>query len=136
MAEANRNLQPLTEQLVTEAREQLIPAAALGDFPAFAASLGRYCETAGKFYADVQGGPYNGPAVAALAESIRGLGHVGLGQSSWGPTLFVACPDEAAANELARQLRCQHSRDLVEMVVAAVRNSPAEIALTGAGTGS
>jgi beta-ribofuranosylaminobenzene 5'-phosphate synthase len=127
MVEANRNLQPLTEQLVTEAREQLIPAAARGDFSAFAASLGRYCETAGKFYADVQGGPYNGPAVTALAKVIRELGHQGLGQSSWGPTLFVACEHEAAANKLVERLRSQHSQDEVEIVVASVRNIPAQI---------
>lgn len=130
MAAANRNLQPLTEQLVTEAREQLIPAAACGDFAAFAASLGRYCETAGKFYADVQGGPYNGPAVTALAERIRELGHPGLGQSSWGPTLFVACEHQAAANLLTEQLRADHSPDEVEVVVASVRNVPAQISVS------
>jgi beta-ribofuranosylaminobenzene 5'-phosphate synthase len=127
MAAANRNLQPLTEQLVTEAREHLIPAAACRDFPAFAASLGRYCETAGKFYADVQGGLYNGPAVTALAEAIRQLGHIGLGQSSWGPTLFVACEHSDAANQLAGQLRDSHSPDEVAITIASPRNTPAQI---------
>jgi beta-ribofuranosylaminobenzene 5'-phosphate synthase len=124
MDHANRNLSPLTEKLVREAREFLIPAAATGNFAKFAASLGRYCELAGSFYKDVQGGLYNGPAVTALAEKIRALGHVGIGQSSWGPTVFVACENDAAAARLGEQLYVDKTLDLK---IAAVCNDPARI---------
>ncbi|QDU26988.1 hypothetical protein ETAA8_20720 [Anatilimnocola aggregata] len=126
MDQANRNLAPLSEQLITEARESLVPAAALGQFDNFAASLGRYCELAGQFYTSVQGGPYNGPVVTALAVQIRALGHVGLGQSSWGPTLFVACPDATVAQELADQLRTTFSVPL-EITITSVYNHAALI---------
>lgn len=127
MSQANRNLQPLTHRLVTEAREHLVPAAARGDFSLFAASLGTYCETAGQFYADVQGGPYNGPAVTALAGRIRARGHIGLGQSSWGPTLFVACENQTAAERLATQLKDDSGPEQLDVAVATVRNGPVGI---------
>jgi len=134
MEQANRNLQPLTEKLVTEAREHLIPAAAKGHFANFAASLGRYCETAGQFYADVQGGSFNGPVVTALAARIRGLRHVGLGQSSWGPTLFVACENEAAAEQLTDDLRRTESAgEPIQFTIARVCNAPARIEVTDVG---
>ncbi|WP_425618285.1 hypothetical protein NA78x_001988 [Anatilimnocola sp. NA78] len=126
MDAANRDLSPLTEQLVAEARDALIPAAALGRFDDFAASLGRYCELAGQFYTSVQGGPFNGPVVTALAEQIRALGHRGLGQSSWGPTLFVACPDQSAAEQLVTQLQQQSSAEL-QIHISPVCNEPAGI---------
>ena len=129
MEQANRNLQPLTEKLITEAREHLIPAAATGHFANFAASLGRYCETAGQFYADVQGGPFNGPVVTALAEKIRALGYVGFGQSSWGPTLFVACEHEAAAQHLATKLRQSEGSSAIDFTIARACNSPARISV-------
>lgn len=128
MDHANRNLGPLTEQLVAEARERLLPAAAQQNFADFAASLGRYCELAGQFYTDVQGGPYNGPVVAALAQRIRDLGHRGMGQSSWGPTLFVVCEHEVAAQELAAKLAAgATAHDRPEITIAAVFNEPARI---------
>jgi beta-ribofuranosylaminobenzene 5'-phosphate synthase len=128
MDHANRNLDPLTEKLVTEARECLIPAAATGNFADFAASLGRYCELAGQFYIDVQGGPYNGPDVTALAERIRSLGHIGFGQSSWGPTLFVACENDAAADKLAKQLYGDDSlMTKIDVKIAQVCNQPARV---------
>lgn len=128
MHHANRNLAPLTEKLVAEAREHLVPAAATGNFTDFAASLGRYCELAGQFYTDVQGGPYNGPAVTALAEKIRALGHVGFGQSSWGPTLFVVCANDVAADRLIEQLSAgDPTRVQLEITIAPVCNEPARI---------
>lgn len=128
MDHANRNLAPLTEKLVAEAREHLVPAAATGNFADFAASLGRYCELAGQFYTDVQGGPYNGPAVTTLAEKIRALGHIGFGQSSWGPTLFVACENDVAADQLAQQLLATDpTRTQLEITIAPVCNEPARI---------
>ncbi len=126
MDHANRDLTPLTNRLVTEARERLIPAAASHNFAEFAASLGRYCELAGQFYTEVQGGPYNGPVVTALAAKIRALGHVGLGQSSWGPTLFVACANETAAQALATQLLADSAASL-QVTITPVCNESARI---------
>jgi len=126
MDSIQRNLSPLTQQLVAEARDVLLPGAALGNLNLFAESLGRYCELAGQFYADVQGGPYNGPTVTALAGRIRELGYRGLGQSSWGPTLFVACENESAAECLVAELSRDSAAPLVTTITA-VANEQARV---------
>jgi predicted sugar kinase len=36
----------------------------------------------------VQGGVYASPQAAAIVEELRGVGFVGVGQSSWGSTIF------------------------------------------------
>ncbi len=90
--------------MIAELREKMVPAVATGDFAAFASSLARYGGWAGEFFARQQAGLFNGPLLAQLVERMKALGAVGVGQSSWGPTLFAAMPDEASARELAGRL--------------------------------
>jgi beta-RFAP synthase len=92
-------------QLLEEVQKRLLPAARQGSFADFSASLYRFGYYSGLSFASVQGGAYNGPRLSQIVESIRQLGIEGVGQSSWGPTIFALCPDEAAAQTLARQLR-------------------------------
>ena len=94
----------ITEELMALARDALAPAAASDDFDAFAASLYRYGRLSGECFAARQGGPYNGPVITALIERIRERGYFAVGQSSWGPTVFVATPAQTAAEELAQWL--------------------------------
>lgn len=107
-----------TGTLIREVREHLIPAAATADFEAFAGSVSRYCSLAGSFYSALQGGPYNGPVLTALVEQIRSWGHAGIGQSSWGPTLFVAQASAASAAALAEQLRRQWQGPPLDLTIA------------------
>lgn len=95
----------VTSTLIAEVRDHLVPAAATHDFAAFAASLYRYGNLSGQCFAARQGGAYNGPVLAALVEHVRGLGYAGVGQSSWGPTIFVAAESAEAAKRLAAQLQ-------------------------------
>jgi len=67
---------------------RLLPAAAEGRPEAFGDAVGAFGRLNGAWYADQQGGVYRPPAgrlVDALAEapSVRGVG-----QSSWGPTVY------------------------------------------------
>ncbi len=94
----------VTEQLIAEVRERLIPAAATADFSTFAQSVYDYGRLAGQCFAPQQGGPYNGPLLRALVERIRALGYTGVAQSSWGPTIFVVVQDQVAADELVSGL--------------------------------
>jgi predicted sugar kinase len=94
----------ITEQLIAEARDHLVPAAATGDFAAFALSLYRYGHQSGLCFAARQGGAYNGPVLTRLIEQLRNLGAAGVGQSSWGPTLFAVQPDQGTAEQLAARL--------------------------------
>src|SRR5262245_7689119 len=90
----------ITEELIAEVRDQMVPAAATEDFPLFARSVHRYGRLSGECFAARQGGPYNGPVLTAIVEQIRGLGYDGVGQSSWGPTIFVVTVSQQSAESL------------------------------------
>jgi len=116
--------------LVAEVREHLVPAAATCDFTDFAASLYRYGNLAGQCFAARQGGPYNGPVLTALVERIRELGHAGVGQSSWGPTLFSIFPTPSAARQLVERLRaCDFTE--IEATITAPANSGVSVESKG-----
>jgi beta-RFAP synthase len=93
-----------THQLIDELQLSLVPAAAQGDLRAFSASLHRYGRQAGMCFAAVQGGPYFGPAVTRLVEQLRAMGVEGVGQTSWGPTVFALLPTQSDAEKIAGQL--------------------------------
>jgi beta-RFAP synthase len=118
----------VTDELIAMTRDRLVPAAATADFQNFAETLYRYGRLSGECFAAKQGGPYNGPLLAALVERIRGRGHVGVGQSSWGPTIFVVEPSLVAAESLARELAADRELDVV---VAAPCNRGARIEVAG-----
>jgi beta-RFAP synthase len=69
--------------------EQLLPSAAAGDFQNFAAAIELYNRSSGMLFAAIQGGPYNGTKVESLIEWLAGEGVRGVGQSSWGPSVFA-----------------------------------------------
>jgi predicted sugar kinase len=117
----------MTEQLIAEVRDRLVPAAATGDFPSFAASLFRYGRQSGQCFAARQGGPYNGLVLTRLVEQIRELGAEGVGQSSWGPTLFVVQPNQTDAETLVQRLRSVSAGESLDIVIAPPANRGARI---------
>jgi len=119
----------VTEQLVAEVRDHLVPAAAMADFPSFAKSLFRYGHQSGQCFAARQGGPYNGPLLTRLVEQIRDLGAEGVGQSSWGPTLFVVQPSQSDAETLVARLRETTDAAQLEIVITPPANRGAHIEL-------
>lgn len=110
-----------TDRLQEIAYHELIPAAKAGDFFGFAEAVYSFNRTAGEPFADDQGGPYAGPAIARLIGELRSWGVAGVGQSSWGPTVFALAADEEEANALAARARC-HIPDLADVTVAAANN--------------
>jgi beta-ribofuranosylaminobenzene 5'-phosphate synthase len=94
----------VTDALAREALMNMLPAAIEGDFVEFSRSLFLYGATAGKCFAAHQRGAFLDRRTAELAELLRSLGVEGVGQSSWGPTLFAALPSESAGHELAARL--------------------------------
>lgn len=107
----------ISDELCLLARKRMVPAVCRGDFEAFAACLYQYGRLSGECFAERQGGPYNGPVITQLVERIRSLEYVGVGQSSWGPTVFVATPSQGAAEQLERMLVAESPLPL-EIVVA------------------
>jgi len=108
------------------ALEQMAPAARDGDFGRFADSLWEYGTLAGTCFAPVQGGPFNGPVLTQLAYRLRELGAVGVGQSSWGPTLFAFQPSAETAQDFVRKLQSTGEMP-VDVVVTSVANSGAVV---------
>ncbi|MFO0797985.1 MAG: hypothetical protein U0804_10940 [Gemmataceae bacterium] len=88
----------LTDVLCRIALLGMLPAAVAGDLNGFGDAVHEFNLRAGEPFATAQGGAYADPAVAALVEAIRGRGVRGVGQSSWGPSVFavVGSADEAA----------------------------------------
>ena len=78
----------VADEAATLVARRLLPAAAEGRLEAFGDAVAAFGRLNGAWYADQQGGVYRPPAgrlVDALAEvsSVRGVG-----QSSWGPTVY------------------------------------------------
>ncbi len=112
----------VTERLIAMARDELIPAAATANFPQFAESLFQFGHLAGDCFSARQGGPYNGPVLTRLIGWLRGRGYAGVGQSSWGPTLFAAFPDQHSALGLADLLQQEQPEGSLEVTIAAPSN--------------
>jgi beta-RFAP synthase len=117
----------VTEDLQAEIGLRMLPAVRDGDFVSFSDSTYRYGRLAGLCFAPVQGGPYNGPLLAGLVELIRALGVTGVGQSSWGPTLFALLPGERAAQEFVADLAARLAHDAVQLTITRPNNRGAEV---------
>lgn len=109
----------VTEELARIAREAMLPAAAGGDFAPFAQSVYDYGRLSGDCFRSLQGGPYNGPLLTALVESWRKLGVNGVGQSSWGPTIFALASSPEEAEYLVAKWQRESAIDDVELTIAA-----------------
>lgn len=94
----------VTDQLRAIAFERIGPAIERADCAAFGDAVYQFGVVAGGCFAAVQGGPFNGPVLADLAARLCSLGACGVGQSSWGPTLFAVMPTALDAAAFARDV--------------------------------
>lgn len=92
------------DELSQIASERLLPAVTAADFGSFAASVRDYNFQSGMLFEPIQGGPYNGPAVARLVDQLDSLGAQGIGQSSWGPTVFSWFESAIEAEQFIEQM--------------------------------
>jgi beta-ribofuranosylaminobenzene 5'-phosphate synthase len=94
----------------------LLPALVSADLDAFGEAVYELNARAGDAFASAQGGRYAGPAVTALVRWLRSIGLKGVGQSSWGPTVFAIV---------------QHNE--VDCIIARVSDVPATLAKPSSG---
>ncbi|MCB1639871.1 MAG: GHMP kinase, partial [Thiothrix sp.] len=94
-------------QLCRLALMQVLPALAEADFQRFGRAISQIQQVMGDYFSPMQGGRFTSPQVAGILETLAQQGRVGLGQSSWGPTGFVLCPDPQDAHQLQAQLQQQ-----------------------------
>jgi beta-ribofuranosylaminobenzene 5'-phosphate synthase len=91
-----------TEALCRIVLTGMLPALAAADLEAFGEALYEFNARVGDAFAPIQGGRYANPAVAHLVARIRGMRVKGVGQSSWGPTVFAVVGSPGAASDLQR----------------------------------
>lgn len=108
-AAAFRELPPPEEREVERVAHlvlmQLLPALADADLTAFGAALTEVQRVTGGWFAPAQGGAFSPGATEALVERMAAFGAAGVGQSSWGPTVYALVPQEDAAQDLGQRLR-------------------------------
>jgi beta-RFAP synthase len=108
-ADVFRRLPPVPDAVTRElwriVETQMLPAIGRSDCAAFGEAVYHFGRLAGECFAAVQGGPFASPAVAGLVNAIRNYGVAGVGQSSWGPTVFALLPSDREANALCDWLK-------------------------------
>jgi beta-ribofuranosylaminobenzene 5'-phosphate synthase len=127
-------LPPMPVGLTAELRRlllaELLPAVATADFERCGEALFQFNRRVGESFAAIQGGVFANPRMAELAETLRAAGIRGVGQTSWGPTLFALVRDAHEAERLradaARDENCRGCR----LHVAAPKNESPRVELT------
>ncbi len=84
--------------------ERMTPALRAGDFGAFSQSVYEYGRRVGESFAAVQGGTYSHASTARIVDRLRESGVEGVGQTSWGPTVFAFAESPGAAERIAGEL--------------------------------
>lgn len=102
----------------------LLPAARESDLSAFGEAVFEFNRKAGEAFEPVQGGVYAGPVAAGLVALLRARGALGVGQSSWGPTVFAVVGDADEASSLAQRVEA-HAPAPVEVIVTPALNEGA-----------
>ncbi|MEX0717788.1 MAG: hypothetical protein WD066_14435 [Planctomycetaceae bacterium] len=106
--EAFARLPPMPAETTARLRElafeQLEPAVTAADFDATSDALHEFNRIVGEYFAPAQGGTYAHPRMRELVAELRREGIAGVGQSSWGPTIFALLRDAAEVQNLRDRL--------------------------------
>ena len=105
----------------------LVPAAEEDDWPAFSRALHEFGLLAGEPFQETQGGPFSTRLAAEVAQHLRQAGIEGVGQSSWGPTLYALLPNQQEAETAAVELRSRFGLGEGEVQVTQPRNRGAAV---------
>ncbi|MDB5335235.1 MAG: hypothetical protein JWN70_854 [Planctomycetaceae bacterium] len=116
----------VSAQLCQLALLELLPATLERDFEGCSEALFQFGQLVGEYFAPAQGGVYSSPQTTTLVEYLRGQGVRGVGQSSWGPTVFVVCPDKRSADSLSDDLLGKGWGDC-EILCTSAKNAGAKV---------
>lgn len=95
----------VSTSLKNEVACHLLPAAREGRFQDFSESVYRYGHRAGMCFSNVQGGPFSDAWQEQLIQRLRSWDLHGVGQSSWGPTVFAFTESQQMADDFSARLR-------------------------------
>jgi beta-RFAP synthase len=122
----------VTDSLCRLVLLDILPAVIERDLAAFGAALSDLQTRVGACFAPAQGGIYMTARAASIVEQLKRLGFSGVGQSSWGPTLyaFSTQPEDEINARVDRF--CQHfGLDRSSIFWTKAANSGACVAVDG-----
>jgi beta-RFAP synthase len=100
----------------------VIPAVMTDDIDAFGAAITEIQGIVGEYFAPHQGGVYATATGREVADFAMRHGACGVGQSSWGPTVFVVVRGEPCAARLAAAIRAHLGDDRSAVSYTPARN--------------
>ncbi len=112
----------------------LLPSVLAENFYDFSEALFVLGRTVGEYFAPVQGGIYADRRMEQLSKHLRSQGLRGVGQTSWGPTLYVLCRDEATAQTLVNDLQVESEWSNCQFRVSAPMNRGGTISVSAPST--
>ena len=83
----------------------MLPALADADLASFGKALTAVQEINGRWFSHAQGGPYSAGHSADIVRVMRESGAVGVGQSSWGPSVYAVVDSDVEASALMARIR-------------------------------
>lgn len=101
----------LTERLCRLLLMELLPAVASENIQDAGRAIYDYGATVGEFFSPVQGDIFAHPQMTELGKLLQREGVTGIGQSSWGPTLFALLSDQEQANYWEHRLQSEAVAD-------------------------
>ena len=119
--------QDVTGQMCRLVLMGILPAIIERDLTGFSRSLYELQQRVGQCFATAQGGTFADPLLERIVTFIRTQGIEGVGQSSWGPTLYAVTDSEATAQSLADHLRARFDLSEREVIVTAADNQGCEV---------
>src|SRR5205085_5679600 len=112
----------LTAQLCRQVLLEMLPSAQRADFARFAESIYQFGRTAGMCFAELQGGSFASEQIEQLVDELRDDGVRGVGQSSWGPTVFALADSDCAARQIVNWIQRHERFSTADCQVARVEN--------------
>jgi beta-RFAP synthase len=94
----------ISEEICRLTQIKLLPSLVEKDIVEFGVALTEIDLRTGMFFKEIQGGIYRGKFAKNLMESLLSSGAYGVGQSSWGPTIY-GLVDETRAQYVAQNMK-------------------------------
>jgi beta-RFAP synthase len=83
----------------------ILPGLQTKDLQVFGESLHEYNAKAGEAFRGIQGGNYAHSVIAEIIAELRAMGVSGVGQSSWGPTIFAVVEGKDQSKRIVEEFK-------------------------------
>lgn len=94
----------ISEKICYQLVLEMLPALVNEEIEKFGKSVSKIDELAGKAFSNTQGGIFKDKLLKRIKDKMVGLGVQGVGQSSWGPTLYGIVNSESEAERIRNNL--------------------------------